>query len=412
MKKSVEIDKCYKIAFEAIVEKKEIQDVIDEMYHYTGIPSFIVNLTGELITVLRKDIFEFKNLHMGLKGMPGLIEAIRRSSDNISQEPAAGYTTSLEGIDYKFSYMPLSIKGNTEAYHISIYKTEEELKIIREITPVIARTITELLEDRIVNTKYNRLLLREFISKSIFDDRVRSKSSLDELYDAYSEFLKPGFLMVVVRPKIYSDNILEKILQYVYEEFEGPYCYIKQNNLYILFTNVVKRQEEAIEQYLEQTLSKYRCICGMTKLFYDVEMIAGEQLIIRDILDSSGVKEDREKTVFKEENYREKILYSAIIDKYGKAAYRDESLKLLEKEDETNGTFFFDTLKEYLLCGCNVGMTAGHLYIHRNTMIYRLTKIKEILGVNVNEPVIARRLLLQILLEEIDNEEKRDRIWN
>ena len=39
-------------------------------------------------------------------------------------------------------------------------------------------------------------------------------------------------------------------------------------------------------------------------------------------------------------------------------------------------------------------------------MIYRLSKIKEILGVDINEPGIAHKILVSILLREQEKEEK------
>ena len=69
------------------------------------------------------------------------------------------------------------------------------------------------------------------------------------------------------------------------------------------------------------------------------------------------------------------------------------------------GTCFYNTLKEYLLNGNNVSMTSKKLFIHRNTMIYRLGKINEILGVDINAPEVSHRLLLSIILKEIEQQE-------
>ena len=45
-------------------------------------------------------------------------------------------------------------------------------------------------------------------------------------------------------------------------------------------------------------------------------------------------------------------------------------------------------------------MTSKKLFIHRNTMIYRLGKINEILGVDINEPAVSKRLMISIILQE------------
>ena len=52
-------------------------------------------------------------------------------------------------------------------------------------------------------------------------------------------------------------------------------------------------------------------------------------------------------------------------------------LKIMEREDKEKGTEFYRTLKQYLMSGNNVNLAAKEMYIHRNTMVYRLSKIHE-----------------------------------
>lgn len=407
MKNTIDVDKCYKIAFEAIVEKKDIQEVMDAAYFYTRIPSFIVNLAGELITMIRKDIPEFQELHVGLKGIPELTEAVNAFLDKreeYNNNPENCIVCPGNGSCHLY-FVPLSIKGNIEAFYVSIYHSDDDLKSVSEAASIILKAVTELLEEQTRSSKRNILFLQEFISKSIFDHSSANGGSLKELFETYREFLKPGFLVAAVRPRVYNDDIVTEIRRSLCEKFEGIYCYEKQNILYMLFTGIASKEEKQIIGFLGKILPELRCVCGITGTFSDVELISGKQMIAHDILEL-GAKEDKEKTIFDEENYSERIFYLTIVDKYGKAAYRECDFELLEKEDRLNGTQFYNTLKEYLLCGCNVGMTASQLFIHRNTMIYRLTKIKEILNLNVNEPTAARRILLQMLLKEIDEEKE------
>ena len=48
----------------------------------------------------------------------------------------------------------------------------------------------------------------------------------------------------------------------------------------------------------------------------------------------------------------------------------------------------------YFACNCNVSETAKALFIHRNTLIYRIDKIKSILGRDLKDS--EERLLLQL----------------
>ena len=84
----------------------------------------------------------------------------------------------------------------------------------------------------------------------------------------------------------------------------------------------------------------------------------------------------------------------------GNADVRTPNLDRLAAEDREKGTDFYRSLKEYLLSGNHVNHAAKNLYIHRNTMVYRLAKIHEILGLDINQPDISRKLLLTMILRE------------
>ncbi|MBQ9029957.1 MAG: helix-turn-helix domain-containing protein [Parasporobacterium sp.] len=59
------------------------------------------------------------------------------------------------------------------------------------------------------------------------------------------------------------------------------------------------------------------------------------------------------------------------------------------------------TLKTYLECGCNLQMTADRLYIHKNTALYRINHIREILGLDLNDTRVRMRLLFSFQILEV-----------
>ena len=62
-----------------------------------------------------------------------------------------------------------------------------------------------------------------------------------------------------------------------------------------------------------------------------------------------------------------------------------EQLKRLEMYDNANGSFLIDTLLNYYMCGFNVQKTAQMMYVHRNSLQYRLKKIEEILEISLDD---------------------------
>ena len=81
--------------------------------------------------------------------------------------------------------------------------------------------------------------------------------------------------------------------------------------------------------------------------------------------------------------------------------YCNERLKKLEEYDHANGTFLQDTLIAYYMNGFNIGKTAEGLFVHRNSLQYRLKKIEEILGITLDDSMEYLDLVNCILIKKL-----------
>lgn len=66
-------------------------------------------------------------------------------------------------------------------------------------------------------------------------------------------------------------------------------------------------------------------------------------------------------------------------------AYCEKRLRRLEEYDSANNTDLIDTFLAYYMNGFNVSKTATALFIHRNTLQYRLSKISELLDMELDD---------------------------
>ncbi len=77
--------------------------------------------------------------------------------------------------------------------------------------------------------------------------------------------------------------------------------------------------------------------------------------------------------------------------------YVDRNLKNIKEYDQKNNSKLLETLNAYFETGGNAKKASERLYIHYNTMMYRLDKIKSILNRNIDDVEI--RLQLQVALK-------------
>lgn len=78
--------------------------------------------------------------------------------------------------------------------------------------------------------------------------------------------------------------------------------------------------------------------------------------------------------------------------------YVEEKLGKLLQADELNDGKLSETLENYLNCSCNAKKTAEEMFFHRNTLNYRLKKIREILDCDLEKLDTCLELKLAFLI--------------
>lgn len=80
--------------------------------------------------------------------------------------------------------------------------------------------------------------------------------------------------------------------------------------------------------------------------------------------------------------------------------YYHSQLDPLLEHDANNDADFLLTLKTYLKTQCNVTKTAQALFLHRNTLVYRINKIKDLLGKDLEDAQVCLELMMAIIIKE------------
>ncbi len=76
------------------------------------------------------------------------------------------------------------------------------------------------------------------------------------------------------------------------------------------------------------------------------------------------------------------------------------SLGALEQYDAEHDTDYLNTLRIFLLSDCNLIETAARLFTHRNTVVYRIRRIKDILGGELDNSAVKFDLLMAFYIRE------------
>ena len=81
--------------------------------------------------------------------------------------------------------------------------------------------------------------------------------------------------------------------------------------------------------------------------------------------------------------------------------YYAETLGKLEAYDHINETDYLYFLRQYFDLGCSAQEVAAKMFIHRNSVTYKLHKIEEIMGFSISEQKNRMILMIAFMIKEI-----------
>ncbi|MEC0282097.1 PucR family transcriptional regulator [Terribacillus saccharophilus] len=87
----------------------------------------------------------------------------------------------------------------------------------------------------------------------------------------------------------------------------------------------------------------------------------------------------------------------AIVDKNDELGYESEHLKKIRKLDPNDKKELLKTLEIYLLHNCKIKPTAAALFVHPNTVNYRINQINEALQLDLTDVLQRFQLLLDLM---------------
>lgn len=295
---------------------------------------------------------------------------------------------------------------------------EIELMFMEQVSALAAIRILHQKTVRTVETKYRNELLFDWLQGGI--------TTLDELSHRASLVgwdLGGRFVLVVIDVDEYeqlvssdrdSANILhksryrvERIITRVMEHWRDYYILGERGSKFILLLRVKSTwKKQTIKQKIKEASlllqkkfcsmePKIQCSIGIGRQYSGLlEMKYSYQEGLKAIEIGRVIKGKGNITDFEELGiYR--LLYSS--ERSEMDEFLHEIYFPLQHYDQEHKTELVKTLKMYFRCGGNISRIAREMYTHYNTVVYRLSRIQEIAGIDLDDP--EQRLNLHVALK-------------
>lgn len=284
----------------------------------------------------------------------------------------------------------------------------------------------ELMKELAVKERTRRYK-NEFFS-DLVEGRITSEQEMMNRGKQYGLKQSDSYLCVVARKdpveaksfpqtmKSDEKGVMERDLLYdalkthCHRHLQRTFIYFMNNDVFVVLIPLEEEQHSAtIEQQLEQSL---REISDNIEEEEHIAISFGVGNLVTKLLDipitykqaldalSSGYH--HKKTRFVQFYHAKELADLLRLIPVGELVefYHDTFRNFADLEDKERKEWM-RTLQVYYECHCHIADTAKRLFVHRNTVIYRLDRIEQLLGIDLRNSVESLRFRVAFLIEHL-----------
>ncbi len=235
--------------------------------------------------------------------------------------------------------------------------------------------------------KNTRNTLREEIIYDLLENNLDDEKIIQERLE-HSNLVFHKYICIYaidiskykMKHSIYERFLETQILKF----FPHGYLIYYQNYIVIINTKKESRAKTTKLKELVKFLSENNLTMGCSNVFSTIKSCkifynqAVEALKIGSIVEQDGF-------LYQYEDIQPYVFIYRFKDSLLKEDFLNNQLNLINIYDEENQSELYKTLYAYLKNNHNITKASEEIHVHRNTLRYRLEKITEILGVDIDE---------------------------
>lgn len=243
-------------------------------------------------------------------------------------------------------------------------------------------------------SSYESLLLdlinKRFVSKSIFSERIRNTK-----FD-----INGKFTIVSINMNNFIDNNI--LIQGTFKEqlynLLPHSCSIFYDNYIVILINLNStyyNQEDALNPFINM-LKNYKLKAGFSDYFTDLYELSSYYQQSISCLHIADYLNDTSNIILYDE-YKAYDIIETINCSRDPLSFCINCVKEVYKYDQKNKTEYTKTLFAYLNNDRSITKTAQDLFIHRNTVNYRISRIKDLFNISFDDVATNCQILYSCL---------------
>ena len=276
----------------------------------------------------------------------------------------------------------------------------EELEIIHLLCRMLSQKLQEMTRHHFVPTQQNLLNLT-----AVLKNPTQSVSAKDALGKLQKNLSGPYQILMSLPEEDGKYTVPSFFERQVMKLSPGILAVQHSNSVVILCSNLPKKelsegklypQVEAVVEFAKKCSIPIGLSLPFQKL--DELQIYYQQAHLAAKLCTRMRKKDM---VVRPDKYMTWMSFLPAAEQYDAEAFLHPIVLKILEWDRCYHTEYLKTLREYLLTGQKKKITAQRLSIHQNTLLYRLSRINELLYIDFDDYDLLTVLLCNLLLLEV-----------
>lgn len=379
-----------------------LQALVDAAYDILGNPLLVVDTSYKILASCQNVIYARDDLNvqidLGYMLEKNIVDMKKARLYEKAREAHYPYYSKDKGARDGWITALIYVHG-IETAHIAVTDTnrpfsEEDFEFIDVLCRIVS---LELQKSDFYQT--NKSLMHSFFLSELLDNHFCDMETIHRRAQSLN-WIRTDYLRIMIiceHSMVLFDKKAQLISQFMTMMF--PVCHWVIYEGYLVFLIGTD----------EPSLNKFRCNEHLETFLTANHLTASISRCFHSLIDTRRFY-DEALTAFRlgQQFHPEHAIYvysdyicqhiGDILSQYSNVMnFCHPAVEKIREYDAEHDSHLLDTLKEYLTYPDNPGQAAKHLFIHKNTLFYRMAKIKELFSLNLSNG--EERLLLHLSLK-------------
>lgn len=386
----------------AIIENKSLQEILELSVPIIGNPMYIADLSFKMLAWINMDLDEISavwryQIRYGYLPYNTMMDLVETGELELLNNTIPAFYIRCKSFHNPFISKTIHYKSKTQGHFfiIEIYKklTQCDIELAEYLGNLLSAATYDKRNYLSISSFYHEHFMVDILEGTLTDTTlIRNQLGplgwkLDGSYRV--------FLLYVPED---ADALKRHITAFLLDGFDSQ-AFLYQDYLVVIY-NHNTCPEQALFARLEKITDVFNRSGAVSEVFhrFDRMFLYYQQAVFAL---QEGRKKGRGDTSF----FLYEDFFTYHLGKLCKSSFPCYYYaELLHTYDETHHTQYCLTLFTYLLNERNAVKTAQTLYLHRNTLKYRLEKIDGLIPVDLDNPSVRFRLLTSLYVTVISDQ--------